>query len=98
MKRLLFIMFLIISTADLAFAVRIKDIASFDGARENQLIGYGLVVGLNSTGDSTQTNFPVQSLVNALERMGITIDRTSVTVKNVAAVMVTAILPPFAKQ
>lgn len=82
----------------LAFAVRIKDIASFDGVRDNQLIGYGLVVGLNGSGDSDQTKFPVQSLVNTLERMGITVNRADITVKNVAAVMVTASLPPFAKQ
>lgn len=79
-------------------AARIKDIAAFDGVRDNQLIGYGLVVGLNGSGDSMQTKFPVQSLVGALERMGITINRADVTVTNVAAVMVTAQLPPFAKQ
>lgn len=81
-----------------ASAIRIKDIAAFDGVRDNQLIGYGLVVGLNGTGDSDQTTFPVQSVVNLLERMGISIDRSQVTVKNVAAVMVTGTLPPFAKQ
>ena len=81
-----------------ALAARIKDIAAFDGVRENQLIGYGLVVGLNSTGDSIQTKFPVQSLVGALERMGVTINRADITVNNIAAVMVTAQLPPFAKQ
>ena len=81
-----------------AQAARIKDIAAFDGVRENQLIGYGLVVGLNGSGDSDQTKFPVQSLVNVLERMGVTINRADVKVKNIAAVMVTATLPPFAKQ
>jgi flagellar P-ring protein precursor FlgI len=81
-----------------ALAVRIKDIAAFDGVRENQLIGYGIVVGLNGSGDSSQTKFPVQSLVGALERMGVTIGRNEITVANVAAVMVTALLPPFAKQ
>ncbi len=82
----------------LAQAARIKDIAAFDGVRENQLIGYGLVVGLNGSGDTDQTRFPVQSLVGALERMGVTVNRTEITVKNIAAVMVTAQLPPFAKQ
>ncbi|SNB47036.1 flagellar basal body P-ring protein FlgI [Geobacter sp. DSM 9736] len=81
-----------------AMAIRIKDLASFDGVRDNQLIGYGLVVGLNGTGDSDQTSFPVQSLVNVLERMGVTVNRSEIKVKNVAAVMVTATLPPFAKQ
>jgi flagellar P-ring protein precursor FlgI len=83
---------------DLALATRIKDISAFDGVRDNQLIGYGIVVGLNGTGDSDQTRFPVQSLVSTLERMGVTINRSEITVKNVAAVMVTAVLPPFAKQ
>ncbi len=89
---------LLLALPQFALAVRIKDIAAFDGVRDNQLIGYGLVVGLNGTGDSDQTKFPVQSLVNTLERMGITINRADITVKNVAAVMVTAVLPPFAKQ
>ena len=87
----------IIVTQD-SHAIRIKDIAAFDGVRDNQLIGYGLVVGLNGTGDGNQTKFQVQSLVNMLEKMGVTINRADVTVKNVAAVMVTATLPPFAKQ
>jgi flagellar P-ring protein FlgI len=81
-----------------AQATRIKDVAAFDGVRDNQLVGYGLVVGLNGSGDSDQTKFPVQSLVNVLERMGITVNRNDIKVKNVAAVMVTANLPPFAKQ
>lgn len=81
-----------------ALAARIKDIAAFDGVRENQLVGYGLVVGLNGSGDTDQTKFPVQSLVSTLERMGVTINRNEITVKNIAAVMVTAQLPPFAKQ
>lgn len=97
-RKIVFAAFLLLSLPQFALAVRIKDIAAFDGVRENQLIGYGLVVGLNGTGDSDQTKFPVQSLVNTLERMGITINRADITVKNVAAVMVTAALPPFAKQ
>lgn len=89
-------MTLLVATS--AHANRIKDIASFEGVRDNQLVGYGLVVGLNGSGDSDQTRFPVQSVVNMLERMGITVNRADITVKNVAAVMVTATLPPFAKQ
>ena len=89
---------LLLSLPQLALAARIKDIAAFDGVRENQLIGYGLVVGLNGSGDTDQTKFPVQSLVGALERMGVTIGRNEITVKNVAAVMVTAQLPAFSKQ
>ena len=99
MKRnVLLLILLCLLIPQFAYAIRLKDIASFEGVRENQLVGYGLVVGLNGTGDSDQTKFPVQSLVNMLEKMGITINRSDVTVKNVAAVMVTATLPPFSKQ
>ncbi|MCF6289671.1 MAG: flagellar basal body P-ring protein FlgI [Desulfobacterales bacterium] len=78
-------------------ATRIKDIADIAGVRDNQLVGYGLVVGLNGSGDGAGTRFTVQSLVNMMERMGLTIDRNAVKVSNVAAVMVTAQLPPFAR-
>jgi flagellar P-ring protein precursor FlgI len=81
-----------------AQAIRIKDLASFEGVRDNQLMGYGLVVGLNGSGDSDQTRIQTQSVVNMLERMGITTSINEIKVKNVAAVMVTATLPPFAKQ
>ncbi len=82
-----------------AYAIRIKDLASFEGIRDNQLMGYGLVVGLNSSGDSDQTKFQIQSVMNMLERMGITTSiKDNIKTKNVAAVMVTATLPPFAKQ
>ena len=82
-----------------AYAIRIKDLASFEGIRDNQLMGYGLVVGLNSSGDSDQTKFQIQSVMNVLERMGITTSiKDNIKTKNVAAVMVTATLPPFAKQ
>lgn len=80
---------------------RIKDVASIEGIRDNQLVGYGLVVGLHGTGDSKQTVFPVQTLVSALERMGITVPQTgsnsasNMQVKNMAAVFVVATLPPF---
>jgi len=80
-----------------ALAVRIKDLAAIKGIRPNQLIGYGLVVGLNGTGDKAGTGFTVQSLVNMLERLGIHVDEADVSVKNVAAVMVTASIPPFAR-
>jgi flagellar P-ring protein precursor FlgI len=82
----------------LAAASRIKDIASFEGVRENPLVGYGLVVGLNGTGDRSQTFFSTQTLANMLERSGITIIPDQVRVKNIAAVMVTATLPPFIRQ
>jgi len=76
-------------------AAKIKDIAYFMGSRSNALIGYGLVVGLNGTGDNTNTLFTVNTLANILDNMGINVDPTQVKIKNVAAVMVTAKLPPF---
>ena len=80
-----------------AAAARLKDLVSVEGVRENQLIGYGVVVGLAGKGDSQQTIFSNQSLTNILERMGIAVSPTTIRVKNVAAVMVTATLPPFAQ-
>jgi flagellar P-ring protein FlgI len=80
-----------------AWSARLKDISSLEGVRGNQLIGYGLVVGLNGTGDGTTTKFTVQSLINMMERLGIHALPDQVKVKNVAAVMVTADLPPFAR-
>lgn len=77
--------------------VRLKDIAQIRGVRSNQLIGYGLVVGLEGTGDSSGALFTVQSIANMLERFGITVPPNAIKVKNVAAVMVTAELPPFAR-
>ena len=89
---------IIILIANYAFAtVKIRDISNVEGIRDNQLIGYGLVVGLNGTGDKSGTDFTVQSLVNMMERMGITVKKDDVSVKNVAAVMVTAKLPPYSK-
>jgi flagellar P-ring protein precursor FlgI len=78
-------------------ATRLKELVSLEGVRDNQLLGYGLVVGLAGTGDRQQTLFPTQSLANMLERMGLTINPTTIQVKNTAAVMVTATLPPFAQ-
>jgi len=76
---------------------RLKDLVSIEGARENQLMGYGLVVGLAGTGDSRQAAFPAQSVTNLLERMGVTIAPTAIRVLNTAAVIVTATLPAFAQ-
>ncbi len=75
--------------------VRIKDVARIEGARSNQLIGYGLVVGLDGTGDSQQAMFTAQSTANMLQKFGITLPAGKLKVKNVAAVIVTADLPPF---
>jgi len=76
---------------------RLKELVSIEGVRDNQLIGYGLVVGLKGTGDKQQTLFPAQSLANLLQQMGVTSNPTLFTVKNTAAVMVTGTLPPFAQ-
>jgi len=78
-------------------ASRLKELVSIEGVRDNQLVGYGLVVGLNGTGDRRQTQFSAQSLTNMLQRMGVTVNPASITVKNTAAVMVTGALPPFAQ-
>lgn len=76
---------------------RIKDISSIEGIRDNQLIGYGLVVGLLGTGDSQQTTFPIQTLSSMLLRMGVNVSPTSIRVQNLAAVFVSATLPPFSR-
>jgi flagellar P-ring protein FlgI len=80
-----------------ADAARLKDLVDIEGVRDNQLVGYGLVVGLAGTGDGRQATFPAQSLANLLERMGVSVPATAFQIKNTAAVMVTATLPPFAQ-
>jgi flagellar P-ring protein precursor FlgI len=78
-------------------AVRLKDVVSIEGVRDNQLVGYGVVVGLAGTGDKSLTVFSAQSLANMLVRMGVTVNPTAIMVKNTASVLVTANLPPFAQ-
>lgn len=80
-----------------AHAVRIKDIATFSGVRDNQLVGYGLVVGLGGTGDKRDAPFTTRSMANMLERMGVAVDYAKLKPKNVAAVMVTARMPVSSK-
>ncbi|MCE3047273.1 flagellar basal body P-ring protein FlgI [Helicobacter kayseriensis] len=77
---------------------KIGDIASIIGVRDNQLIGYGLVVGLNGSGDKSSSKFTMQSIANMLETMNVKVSPNDIKSKNIAAVMVTATLPPFAKQ
>ncbi|MBD88759.1 MAG: flagellar biosynthesis protein FlgA [Deltaproteobacteria bacterium] len=84
-------------TAETAQAARIKDVARVDGVRSNQLIGYGLVVGLDRTGDSQRSVFTIQSMSAMLSRVGIRMDPKQLVLRNIAAVMVTAKLPPFAQ-
>ena len=82
-----------------AHAARIKEVASVQGVRMNQLVGYGLVVGLDGTGDqTTQAPFAIQSLLAMLQQMGVTVPPgTNMQLKNLATVMVTAQLPAFAQ-
>ena len=85
--------------SDNKLTVRVKDIADIEGVRGNQLIGYGIVIGLNRTGDRVQQNiYARQTLQNLLERMGITVSADSLKPENMATVLVTATLPPFARQ
>ncbi len=94
MKANIFISILFFS--NIVMAARLKDIASIRGVRENQLIGYGLVVGLKGTGD-TQAEFTSKSFARLIEKLGIKLEKTDLQSKNVAAVIVTATLPAFAK-
>lgn len=88
------------SAITVASEVRIKDIATFEGVRENQLVGYGLVVGLNGTGDSLRNSpFTEKSIEGMLERLGVgNLSEDNIKTQNTAAVMVTAMLPPFARR
>jgi flagellar P-ring protein precursor FlgI len=85
--------------SDDTLTVRVKDVAEIEGVRDNQLLGYGIVIGLNRTGDQVQQNlYARQTLQNLLERMGITTTVDSVKPENMATVLVTASLPPFSRQ
>jgi len=91
---LMLVIFLVFSL----HAERIKEIANVIGVRENQIIGYGLVVGLNGTGDGSSSEFTLQSLSNLLQTVNVKIDPDDIKSKNIAAVIVTAKLPAFARQ
>src|SRR6266702_5835624 len=90
----LWLALLLARTAD---AARLKDLTSIAGVRDNQLIGYGLVVGLNGSGDGNNTGFSSQTLSTMLRSMGLTIDAAKIRARNAAVVMVTATMPPFAR-
>ncbi|MGG7073282.1 flagellar basal body P-ring protein FlgI [Campylobacter sp. 9BO] len=96
MKKILATIFFIL-LAQNSFATQIKDIASVIGVRENQLIGYGLVVGLNGTGDGSTSEFTIQALSNMLQTVNVKVNPDDIKSKNTAAVIVTATLPPFAR-
>ncbi len=93
---LVFLFAAVLCTPRAASAARVEDLCEVNGVRANQLIGYGLVVGLNNTGDYGQALFTVQSTAAMLRRLGATVDQHSIQTRNAAAVMVTATLPPFA--
>jgi len=100
MRRAVFLLMLAAAWASVttpAPAARLKDLATIEGVRENMLIGYGLVVGLNGTGDRQQTVFSTQTLSNLLQKMGVNAPPDNMRVDNIAAVMATATLPPFAR-
>jgi flagellar P-ring protein FlgI len=90
-------LFIILLTPAGGQTARIKDIASIKGIRSNQLFGYGLVIGLNGSGDGKRTGFTIQGLVNMLEHLGVHVSADEVKVSNVAAVMASATLSPFAR-
>jgi flagellar P-ring protein FlgI len=93
-KLIVFVLTAVLASSE---GARLKDFASIEGVRDNQLIGYGIVVGLAGTGDKQLTLFSTQTLANLLERMGVTVNPTIIQVHNMASVMVTATLPPFAQ-
>lgn len=94
---ILLIMFTGLILVSNVHAARIKDLAAIKGIRSNQLTGYGLIVGLNGTGDKDGVSFTKQALANMMEKMNIFVDKDGLKVKNVAAVMITANIPPFAR-
>jgi len=93
MKTLLLLITLCITV----FATTIKDVANVQGVRDNQLVGYGLVVGLNGTGDSSSSQFTRQAISSMLKSVNVKVDSSNIKSKNVAAVVVTATLPPFSR-
>ena len=97
LKKILINLFIGIIIVSNAHCARIKDLAAIKGIRSNQLTGYGLIVGLNGTGDKDGVSFTKQALANMMEKMNIFIDKNGLKVKNVAAVIVTANIPPFAR-
>jgi flagellar P-ring protein precursor FlgI len=95
-KKIFLALSLVLVFAELADAARIKDISNVRGVRENQLIGYGLVVGLNGTGDG-KGEFTSKSFARMMDSLGMKLDSKDIDSKNVAAVILTATLPPFAR-
>ena len=94
---LLILFWIFIAMVGFAKAEKVGDIASMSGVRENQLIGYGLIVGLNGSGDKSGSKFTMQSVSNMLESMNVKVSPNDIKSKNIAAVMVTASLPAFGR-
>lgn len=92
-----FLLFCVLTVSQPVRAARLKDIADVEGVRGNQLVGYGVVVGLNGTGDGFRVDFTTKTLSNLLENMGVRVNPEDIIVRNVATVMVTATLPAFAR-
>ncbi|HEY3497939.1 MAG TPA: flagellar basal body P-ring protein FlgI, partial [Polyangiaceae bacterium] len=90
-------LFLTLSVSAPARADRLRDLCDVVGARDNQLVGYGIVTGLNGTGDDVSAPFAAQSLKALLRRLGVQVDAKQVRLRNVAAVIVTTNIPPFAR-
>lgn len=97
MKKTLMLAGLLMLMAQPLLAVRVKDLVEIQGVRENKLTGYGLVVGLNGTGDKSGADFTVVAMANMLKNIGVQVNPNAIKPKNVAAVMITASLPPFAR-
>lgn len=98
MKKLILVLLFLLPGLAWAAPIRIKDLVEFDGVRGNDLVGYGLVVGLNGTGDGIRNApFTEEIMANILERLGVNVTGEQFRPKNVAAVLVTATLPPFAR-
>ena len=89
--------FLIVVFTTPVWGVRVKDVAALRGARDNELIGFGIVVGLDGTGDSQESLLSRKPIINALERIGISLKSPDILGRSIAAVWLTATLPPFAK-
>ncbi|MEI8257682.1 MAG: flagellar basal body P-ring protein FlgI, partial [Deltaproteobacteria bacterium] len=88
---------LVIGSARPASAEHLRDLAEINGARSNQLLGYGIVTGLSGTGDDMTVPFTAQSVLSLLRRLGVQVDPQQLRLRNVAAVVVTATVPPFAR-
>lgn len=98
MNRLLVVIVLLIMLIEVRSEVRLKDVTKIGGSTQKTVLGYGIVIGLEGTGDGTKSMFTIQSIANMLENYGIKIDKADLKPKNVAAVMVTANLPSYAKK